>query len=151
MSRDMRFPTMWYVRPAKAQISLRIRAVWSEPLLIAWIFYECLATDRTAFGVSKLKRRLHRHSESTLGKMPLLEISCRASNEFWHQSRATTPLQMWKKWWVTIQTLILSIPTHTRTKFSKIPSWYLANEIMTDGMTDNANQLQPYFFKAVFQ
>ena len=27
MSRDMRFLTMWYVRPAKAQASLRIRAV----------------------------------------------------------------------------------------------------------------------------
>ena len=27
MSRDMRFPTMWYVQPAKAQTSLRIRAV----------------------------------------------------------------------------------------------------------------------------
>ena len=27
LSRDMRFPTMWYVRPAKAQISLCIRAV----------------------------------------------------------------------------------------------------------------------------
>ena len=27
MSHDMRFPTMWYVRPAKAQFSLRIRAV----------------------------------------------------------------------------------------------------------------------------
>ena len=27
MSRDMRFPPMWYVRPAKAQTSLRIRAV----------------------------------------------------------------------------------------------------------------------------
>ena len=27
MSFDMRFPTMWYVRPAKAQISLRIYAV----------------------------------------------------------------------------------------------------------------------------
>ena len=26
LSRAMRFPTMWYVRPAKAQISLRIRA-----------------------------------------------------------------------------------------------------------------------------
>ena len=35
LSRDMRFPTMWYVRPAKPQISLRIRAVWSEPLLVA--------------------------------------------------------------------------------------------------------------------
>ena len=27
MSRDMSFPTMWYVRPAKAKTSLRIRAV----------------------------------------------------------------------------------------------------------------------------
>ena len=41
MSRDMRFPTMWYVQPAKAQTSQRIRAVWSEPLLVAWVFYDC--------------------------------------------------------------------------------------------------------------
>ena len=34
MSPRMRFPTMWYVRPSKPQISLRIRAVWSEPLLV---------------------------------------------------------------------------------------------------------------------
>ena len=27
MSSDMKFPTMWYVSPAKAQTSLRIRAV----------------------------------------------------------------------------------------------------------------------------
>ena len=27
LSRDMRFSTMWYVRPAKPQTSLRIRAV----------------------------------------------------------------------------------------------------------------------------
>ena len=32
---------MWYVQPAKAQISLRICTVWSEPLLVALIFYEC--------------------------------------------------------------------------------------------------------------
>ena len=36
----MRFPTMWYVRSAKPQISLRMRAVWSEPLLVAWVFYD---------------------------------------------------------------------------------------------------------------
>ena len=60
LSHDMRFPTMWYVPPAKLQISLRICAVWSEPLLVAWIFYNCLATDWTAFEVSKLKSRLHR-------------------------------------------------------------------------------------------
>ena len=27
MSRDTRFPTMWYVQPAKPQISLRIRSL----------------------------------------------------------------------------------------------------------------------------
>ena len=27
MSRDIRFPTMWYVQPSKPQISLRIKAV----------------------------------------------------------------------------------------------------------------------------
>ena len=39
MRRDIRFPTMWYKQPAKPQISLRIRAVWSEPMLVAWIFW----------------------------------------------------------------------------------------------------------------
>ena len=39
LSRDMKFPTMWYVRPAKAQASLRLCAVWSEPLLVASILY----------------------------------------------------------------------------------------------------------------
>ena len=56
----MRFPTMWYVRPAKPLISLRIRAVWSEPLLVAWVFYDCSATDWTPFGVYTLKKRLQR-------------------------------------------------------------------------------------------
>ena len=41
LSRDMRCPTMWYVRPAMAQTSLRISAVWSEPLLVAKAFYDC--------------------------------------------------------------------------------------------------------------
>ena len=38
MSQCMRFPTMWYVGPAKPQISLRICTVWSEPLLVSWVF-----------------------------------------------------------------------------------------------------------------
>ena len=29
------------VPPAKPQISLCIRAVLSEPLLVAWVFYDC--------------------------------------------------------------------------------------------------------------
>ena len=37
-----------------------ICTVWSEPLPVAWIFYDSKAIDWTSFGVSKLKRRLHR-------------------------------------------------------------------------------------------
>ena len=87
MSRDMIFPTMWYVRPAKPQISLRIRAVWSEPLLVAWIFYECYATDWTSFGVWNPKRRLHRPVwVYNCQNATLLEITYRGSNihfSFW--------------------------------------------------------------------
>ena len=36
MSRLMTKPTKWYVRPAKTQISLSIRPVWSESSLSAW-------------------------------------------------------------------------------------------------------------------
>ena len=35
LSHNIRFPTMWHVRPAKAQTSLTICAVLSEPLLVA--------------------------------------------------------------------------------------------------------------------
>ena len=30
-----------YVLPAEPQTNLCIHAVWSEPLLVAWIFYGC--------------------------------------------------------------------------------------------------------------
>ena len=77
LSQCMRFPTMWYVRPAKPQISLRISAVWSEPLLVAWVFYDFWATEWTPFGVSKLKRRLQRLVRVyTCQSAILLEISC---------------------------------------------------------------------------
>ena len=80
LSQYMRFPTMWYVRPAKSQIRLRIRAVWSEPLLGAWVFYNCLATDWTPFKVTKLKRRLQRLVwVYTCQNATLLEISCTGS------------------------------------------------------------------------
>ena len=83
LSQCMRFPTMWHVRPSKPQISLRISAVWSEPLLVAWVFYECYATAWTPFGVSKLKRRLQRLARVyTCQNVKLLEISCRGSFSF---------------------------------------------------------------------
>ena len=74
------FPTMMYVRPAKAQTSLCIRADWSEPLLVAWIFYEYQANDWASFEVSNLNRRLHRLVwVYSCQNAILLEITCRGS------------------------------------------------------------------------
>ena len=87
MSHCMGFPTMWYVRPARPQISLRIWAVWSEPLLVPWIFYDCWATDRTSFGVSKLKRRLQRFVwVYSCQNATLMEITCHGSFIVCHTS-----------------------------------------------------------------
>ena len=70
MSRGMRFQTMWwYFRPAKPQISLRIRAVWSEPLQVAWIFSVKLLTKQHLEFLS-LTGGCTGSSESTLVKMP---------------------------------------------------------------------------------
>ena len=102
MSSDMRFPSMWYVRTAKPQISLRIRVVWSEPLLVAWIFYECSATDLTSFWFYKLKRRLYRLVwVYTCQNATLLEIKYHGSNYVF---------------------LYLSIDPEVRAKFWGIPS-----------------------------
>ena len=53
----------------------------SEPLLVAWVFYDCKATDWTSVEVSKLKRRLHRLVwVYTCQNAILLVISCHGSN-----------------------------------------------------------------------
>ena len=97
LSRNMRFRTMWYARPTKAQTSLRICAVWSEPLLLAWILYDCLATEWTQFGVSKLKGKQHRLVwVYTCQNTTLLEITCCGSNDdsrlIWTYFRARSNL-----------------------------------------------------------
>ena len=46
-------PTKWHVRPAKTQISLGIRLVWSESSLSAWRKLESLATH---WGLSAQRR-----------------------------------------------------------------------------------------------
>ena len=72
MSRDRRFLTMWYVWPAKPQISLHIRTVWSEPLLVAWIF--CVSVNLLTehhLEFLSLKGGCTGSSESTLVRMQL--------------------------------------------------------------------------------
>ena len=46
MIRRMTKPAKWYVRPAKSQISLGIRPVWSESSLSAWVFSYPLNAQR---------------------------------------------------------------------------------------------------------
>ena len=100
----MGFPTMWFVRPAKAQPSLCICADWSESLLVAWVFYYCWATDRTSFGISKLKMRLHRIVwVYTCQNATLLEITCHGSYAVGTQNNRL------------IETLLLSTKTYVKT------------------------------------
>ena len=93
----MGFPAMWYVRPAKPQISLRIRAVWSEPLLVAWIFYDCYANDWTLFGVSTLKRTGHMSKCHIVGNhmRRLITILCDTPESFEIVSCDPTKTFMW--------------------------------------------------------
>ena len=103
VSRDMTFPTMWCVRPAKAQTSLPIWADWSEPLLVAWIFYDSWATDRTSFGVSMLKRRLHRLVwVYTCQNATLLEITCRGSGVFFSHQYISQRAVWGSRWGIMI-------------------------------------------------
>ena len=106
----MRFPTMWYVRPAKPQISLRICTVWSEPLLVAWVFYYCEATDWTPFGIFKHKRRLQRLIwVCTCQNATLLEVSCTA--HLWVSKIASCVSSTFP--WKTLNSLIIPLSFST--------------------------------------
>ena len=61
MSRLMTKPAKWHVRPAKTQISLGIRPVWSESSLSAWRKLESLATHWA-----------HSEDSDQTGRMPRL-------------------------------------------------------------------------------
>ena len=65
----MSFPTIWYVPPAKPQISLRIRAVWSKPLLFVRIFDDCKLLTEQNLEFLSLKGGCLGSSVSTLVKM----------------------------------------------------------------------------------
>ena len=67
---EMRFSTMWYVRPAKAQTSLCIFAGLPEPLLfVEYPLSIKLLTEHYLYFLS-LKGSCTGSSESTLVKMP---------------------------------------------------------------------------------
>ena len=86
MSCGMGFPTMWFVRTAKPQISLRIRTVWSEPLLVAWIFYSVKLLTEHHLEFLSLKGGCTGSSESTLTSQnaALMEITFRVLSVFYY-------------------------------------------------------------------
>ena len=70
MSQCMRFPTIWYVRPAKPQIGLRMRAVWSEPLLVTEYSMNIKLLTEYDLEFLSLTRGCKGLPESTHVKMP---------------------------------------------------------------------------------
>ena len=76
----MRYPTMWYVQPAKPQISACAYAQADQSLCkLLENSMTVKQADQTSFGISKLKRRLHRLAQDTT----LLEIiTCHDSYMF---------------------------------------------------------------------
>ena len=69
-------PTKWHVRPAKTQISLGIRPVWSESSLSvmkkAWVLSYPLSTQRRLIRLGGCPG----WAESSLGAVILLVLSC---------------------------------------------------------------------------
>ena len=65
----MRFPTMWYVRPAKPQISLRMHAVLSEPLFFSKYSMSVKLLTEHRLEFLSLKGGCTDSSESTPNKM----------------------------------------------------------------------------------
>ena len=102
LSRDMRFLAMWYVRPAQAQTSLRKRAVWSEPLLVTYIFYVWISWH---LEFPSLKWGCTGSSESTLVKMP----------HFW---KSHVMAHFFLQPWAIIETVAYYLLPPSRCRFS---------------------------------
>ena len=79
LSHSMTKLTEWPVHPAKTQISLGIRSVWSEPLLSAWRNLGSLATH-WAHSEDWSDWRMPRRTETSLGAQVIwLVLSCTGS------------------------------------------------------------------------
>ena len=83
MSHDMTKPTKWHVCPAKTQIRLGIRPVWSESLLSAWEKLKSLATRWKHSEVSDQTGRMPRLIRVfAVRTVTLLVLSCHGSIMF---------------------------------------------------------------------
>ena len=112
MNHGMRFPTMWYVRPARAQTSLRVRAVRSEPLLVSYLEYSMRVKLLTGHHLEFLSLKVGYTclSESTHVKMP----HCWKSHVKAHMSSL-----------MKLRNNLLKNPAKLRLLFSTMPYlWY---------------------------
>ena len=130
-----KFPTMWYMRPAKAKTSLRIRIVWSEPLRVDYSMTVKLLTKHHLEFLS-LKGGYTCSSESTLVKVP----------QCW-KSHVTAHMSIW------LYTVIINRGKH-QTKYPKMHDLKYVyvlglfdsnpcynQEIKSDKVSKNANHL----------
>ena len=74
LSHLMTKPTKWHVCPAKTQISLGIRPVWSKSSLSAWRKLGSLATHLAHSGDSDQTRRMPRLSWVFAGRTVILSV-----------------------------------------------------------------------------
>ena len=57
---------IYCMKPSEPWHAISVRPAKTQPLLVTWIFYDCLAIDQSSFGVSKLKRSLLMSKSVTL-------------------------------------------------------------------------------------
>ena len=120
MSCLMTKPAKWYVRPAKTQISLGIRQVWSESSLSAWRKLGSLATHWAHSEVSDQTGRMPRLIWVFAGRtVILLILSLGGSNngkgngyypvniKSWPKSHVSTckskDTRLWGSIWISLQ------------------------------------------------
>ena len=100
MSRIMIKPTKWLVRPAKAQISLGIRPVWSESSLSAWCKLGPLATHWAHSKDSDQTGRMPRLIWVFAGRPPsLIRVFAVRMMKAWTLSYPlSTQQRLWSDW-----------------------------------------------------
>ena len=92
-------PTKWHVHPAKTQISLGIRPVWSESSLSAWRNLRPLPTHWAHSEVSDQTGRMPRLIQVFAGRtLTLLVLSCRSSYMENYPQIITFNLFYWTLW-----------------------------------------------------
>ena len=113
MSHPVTKPTIWHLRPAKTQISLGIRPVWSESSLSTWRKLRSLATH---WG--------HSEGSDQTGRMPRL---------IWVFAGRTCHFVGFVMRWLTLQYYCLNaVMSRSMTKLTKWPVHQLKTQISRD-------------------